>query len=72
MGKSPEVFKVNYSSRGGGEVFEVGWEKTLSRGVVGRRSSGEKGLKIGEENQDLKEWGWGRISCCREIKHPCN
>ena len=25
---------------------------------------------FGEENQNLKKWGWGRISSCRELYTP--
>ena len=31
---------------------------------------GEGGPQIWEENQDLKEWVWGRISSCRELYTP--
>ena len=38
--------------------------------LLGRISSGEDDRNFGEENQDFKKLGWGRISSCRE--HPCH
>ena len=39
---------------------------------------GEEDGNFGEENKDLEEWRWGRISSCRELytpldgKHRCS
>ena len=35
--------------------------------MLWRISSGEGDGNFGEENQDFKKWGWGRISGCRKL-----
>ena len=40
--------------------------------LLGRIPSGKGDRNFGEENQDFKTWGWGRISSCRELYTPLN
>ena len=52
--------------KGKGEKYHLPYKSRL----LGRISSG-KGTKIlGKEIENLKKWGLGRISSCRNFKHP--
>ena len=44
--------------------------EAVGKNIKRRRGEGD-GI-FGEENQDLKDGGWGRISSCRELYTPLN
>ena len=55
---------VDKRERGSNIIFPIIFR------LLGRISSGEENGNFGEENQDLKIWEWGRISCCRKLYTP--
>ena len=57
---------IYYGKKGKGKQYHLHYDIE----AMGRILSGEDDGNIGEENQNLKTWGWGRISSFRELYRP--
>ena len=55
--------------KGRGEQYHLPHNiKAVGKNI--KKGTEEEDENVWEENQDIKKWGWGKISSCRNFIHP--